>query len=252
MEKQSNGVQSLEVGLSVLNVLVEAGAALMLKEVAAAADMHPAKAHRYLVSLVKCGYAKQQTDGRYGLGNAALAMGLAATRRSDGLQIAQPCLQQLHQEVGEYLQVARWTPLGPLVVQFLDNEFGIPISAKVGAIMPILRSATGRVFASFLPETMVKPLVEQAAQDHDAEVWQAFQTQKQRIVQQGCCVVEGEMVLGINAIAAPVFDANNDVVFVLTCLGAADKIHVGFDGVQVKAVLQAARTITAQLGQHRS
>ena len=141
MEKQSNGVQSLEVGLSVLNVLVEAGAALMLKEVAAAADMHPAKAHRYLVSLVKCGYAKQQTDGRYGLGNAALTMGLAATRRSDGLQIAQPCLQQLHQEVGEYLQVARWTPLGPLVVQFLDNEFGIPISAKVGAIMPILRSA---------------------------------------------------------------------------------------------------------------
>ena len=49
MEKQSNGVQSLEVGLSVLNVLIEAGEALMLKDVAAAADMHPAKAHRYLV-----------------------------------------------------------------------------------------------------------------------------------------------------------------------------------------------------------
>ena len=246
MEKQSNGVQSLEVGLSVLNVLVEAGTALMLKEVAAAADMHPAKAHRYLVSLVKCGYAKQQTDGRYGLGNAALAMGLAATRRSDGLQIAQPCLQQLHQDVEEYLQVARWTPLGPLVVQFLDNEFGIPIGAKVGAIMPILRSATGRVFASFLPEAVVRPLMEQASQD--AEVWQVFQTQKQRIVQQGCCVVEGEMVLGINAIAVPVFDANSDVVFVLTCFGAADKIHVKFDGAQVKAVLQAARTISAQLG----
>ena len=112
--------------------------------------------------------------------------------------------------------------------------------------MPILRSATGRVFASFLPEAMVRPLVEQAS--HDAEVWQVFQTQKQRIVQQGCCVVEGEMVLGINAIAAPVFDANSDVVFVLTCLGAADKIHVGFDGAQVQAVLQAARTISAQLG----
>jgi hypothetical protein len=76
MEKQSNGVQSLEVGLSVLNVLVEAGAALMLKEVAAAADMHPAKAHRYLVSLVKCGYAKQQTDGRYRLGQCRFGHGL--------------------------------------------------------------------------------------------------------------------------------------------------------------------------------
>ena len=76
MEKQSNGVQSLEVGLSVLNVLIEAGEALMLKDVAAAADMHPAKAHRYLVSLVKYHYAKQQEDGRYSLGDKALAMGL--------------------------------------------------------------------------------------------------------------------------------------------------------------------------------
>ena len=82
MEKQSNGVQSLEVGLSVLNVLIEAGEALMLKDVAAAADMHPAKAHRYLVSLVKYHYAKQQEDGRYSLGDKALAMGLAATSLS--------------------------------------------------------------------------------------------------------------------------------------------------------------------------
>ena len=65
---------------------------------------------------------------------------------------------------------------------------------------------------------MVKSLVAQAAEGHDADVWQAFQAQKQRIVQQGCCVVEGEMVLGINAIAAPVFDANNDVVFVLLAI----------------------------------
>ena len=252
MEKQSNGVQSLEVGLSVLNVLIEAGEALMLKEVAAAADMHPAKAHRYLVSLVKYHYAKQQEDGRYSLGDKALAMGLAATRRTDYLQIAQPWLQQLHKEVGEYLQVARWTALGPLIVQFLDNEFGIPISAKVGAVMPIMRSATGRVFASYLPETVVKPLVDKADQQHTHLTWQEFVPQKQQILQQEMCVIEGEMMAGINAIAAPVFDANNDVAFVVTCLGAADKINAAPDGAHAQAVLQAARNISAHLGQHRS
>jgi len=30
--------------------------------------MHPAKSHRYLVSLIRKGYARKLDDGRYGLG----------------------------------------------------------------------------------------------------------------------------------------------------------------------------------------
>ena len=154
--------------------------------------------------------------------------------------------------MGEYLQVARWTALGPLIVQFLDNEFGIPISAKVGAVMPMMRSATGRVFASYLPEAVVQPLIEKADQAHTHLTWQEFVPLKQHILQQEMCVIEGDMMAGINAIAAPVFDANNDVAFVVTCLGAADKINAAPDGAHAQAVLQAARNISAHLGQHRS
>lgn len=250
MEKPSNGVQSLEVGLQVLNVLIEAGEPLMLKDVAATADMHPAKVHRYLVSLIKYHYAKQNEDGRYCLGDKVLAMGLAATRRTDYLQIAQPWLQQLHREMGAYLQVTRWTALGPLIVQFLDDEFGVPISAKVGAVMPIMRSATGRVFASYLPENVVRPLVEQEDRSVNSTAWQDFQPQKQQILDQKLCLIQGDMMVGINAIAAPVFDANNDVAFVVTCLGRAENIDTHPDGVHAQTVLQAARTISQYLGQH--
>ena len=46
--KGGHGVQSLEIGIAVLKVLVESGSAMMLKDIAAAAEMPPSKAHRYL------------------------------------------------------------------------------------------------------------------------------------------------------------------------------------------------------------
>ena len=44
------GIQSVEVGFELLNALSQASGALMLRDLAAAAGMSAAKAHRYLVS----------------------------------------------------------------------------------------------------------------------------------------------------------------------------------------------------------
>ena len=69
-EKIQGGVQSLEVGLTVLDALTAHNAPMMLKELSEVLSMHPAKVHRYVVSLIRKGYAQQLTDGRYSLGGA--------------------------------------------------------------------------------------------------------------------------------------------------------------------------------------
>ena len=56
-----NGVQSLEIGLSVARVLVNSQGPMMLKDIALQADMPPAKAHRYLVSLIRAGMVMAST-----------------------------------------------------------------------------------------------------------------------------------------------------------------------------------------------
>src|SRR5699024_11821654 len=65
--KNQGGVQSLEIGLSVLDVLINHNEPMMLKDIAQAVQMHPAKCHRYLVSLIRKNYARKLSDGRYGL-----------------------------------------------------------------------------------------------------------------------------------------------------------------------------------------
>ncbi|MGM8888308.1 helix-turn-helix domain-containing protein, partial [Psychrobacter sp. 1U2] len=58
VNKNQGGIQSLEIGLSVLDVLIDYHKPMMLKDIAEAMQMHPAKVHRYLVSLIRKDYAR--------------------------------------------------------------------------------------------------------------------------------------------------------------------------------------------------
>ena len=81
------GVQSIEVGLRLVKLLAARGEPLALKDLAAGTGMAAAKAHRYLVSLIRAGLAEQEHEsGRYRLGPMALDIGLAALRQVDVLK----------------------------------------------------------------------------------------------------------------------------------------------------------------------
>src|SRR3954464_16103161 len=78
---QRRGIQSIDTGIRLLEVLEKADGPLALKERSARAEMDPSGAHRYLASFVRCGLVRQEADARYDFGPLALHMGLAAIRR---------------------------------------------------------------------------------------------------------------------------------------------------------------------------
>ena len=83
------GIQSVEVGFELLEALSQAPGALMLRDLAAAAGMSAAKAHRYLVSFQRMGLVVQDpVSTRYDLGPAALRIGLASLSRIDAVKLA--------------------------------------------------------------------------------------------------------------------------------------------------------------------
>ncbi|HSW19570.1 MAG TPA: helix-turn-helix domain-containing protein, partial [Ramlibacter sp.] len=64
-----SGVQAVDTAVKVLTALLEMGAPMSLKAVAAGADMPPPKAHRYLVSFCRGGLAaRDPINGGYRLG----------------------------------------------------------------------------------------------------------------------------------------------------------------------------------------
>ncbi|MBO9112631.1 MULTISPECIES: helix-turn-helix domain-containing protein [Rhizobium/Agrobacterium group] len=72
-KNDARGVQSIEMGAKLLNVLVDEEEPMMLKVLARLAGIAPAQAHAYLVSYRKLGLIEQEEPaGRYRLGPFAL------------------------------------------------------------------------------------------------------------------------------------------------------------------------------------
>ncbi|MFZ2844233.1 IclR family transcriptional regulator [Psychrobacter sp.] len=212
--KNQSGVQSLEIGLSILDVLINHNEPMMLKDIAQAMKMHPAKCHRYLVSLIRKNYARKLSDGRYGLGDRINTLGALGAMRHNGFN-QNNILERLTHIANEIknalncgVQIAKWFSEGPIIIQSVEPNSPISIITRIGSRMPLTTSATGHLFASYQPDAVIQPLV--IAEWHTkkeaaiAEKWQQFNQLRATIRTQGYATVTGDMLVGINAITIPV------------------------------------------------
>lgn len=206
--KNQGGVQSLEIGLSVLDVLIDHNEPMMLKDIAQSIQMHPAKCHRYLVSLIRKSYARQLSDGRYGLGDRVNALGHTGFNQNNILERLTHIANEIKDTLNCGVQIAKWFSEGPIIIQSVEPDTPISIITRIGSRMPLTTSATGQLFASYQPDAVIQPLVITEWQTHNqadiAEKWQNFSQLQAKIRTQGYATVTGDMLMGINAITIPV------------------------------------------------
>jgi DNA-binding IclR family transcriptional regulator len=165
-EKLRSGIQSIEVGFRLLDVLTHEPRAMMLRDLAHRAGMSPAKAHRYLVSFLRLGVVAQDPlSGRYELGGFALQLGLARLARVDGVKLARIALAELRDRLDLTVGIAVWGNQGPTVVHWMESSHPAKASLKLGDVMPLLGSATGLLFAAYLPPGKTAAMIERELAD---------------------------------------------------------------------------------------
>lgn len=227
LDQRNRGVKSVEIGLSVLDVLINKQEPMKLKDIASTLQMHPAKIHRYLVSLVLKNYAEQLDDGSYGLGVRVDALRQARLNQNNILEQLTKIATDIKDALSCGVQIAKWYSEGPIVIKSIEPNTPISIITRVGSRMPLVTSATGKLLASYQPIEVIKPLVlaELAASldkpinpsllDDESKVydvksveeqWQEFAKALIEIKEQGYSCVTGDMLLGINAFSIPFDD----------------------------------------------
>ena len=258
-EKTRAGIQSVEVGFALLDKLARAGEPLMLRDLAAAAGMSAAKAHRYLVSFQRLGLVAQDSStALYDLGPAALTLGLAALTRLDAVKLARERIGPLMRQIGHTLALAVWGNHGPTIVHWEDSPRAVTVNLRLGDVMPLLSSATGRCFAAHLSKDVMEPML--AAEmalarqlgrtdlpHSSAEVVAMLDEVRLR----GLARVENTLLPGVVGFCAPVFGFDGHMAMGLIALGSAATMDGGWDGAVGSPLRAAAVQLSIDLGQPR-
>ena len=252
-KEDQQGIQSIEVGARLLEALAQSRTSMMLRDVAAAADMPAAKAHRYLVSFARMGLVEQHAEtGRYDLGAFALHLGLSALARLEPLKLAAPMMQSLGEEIGQTVALAVWGSHGATIVRWAGSDAPVTASLRVGSVMPLTRSATGGAFLAFLPEQTTARFLKKELADNarlglkpsDKEAVQTWIEQSRR----NQITRTQHFIPGISGVAAPIFDYNGTMTLALVALGYSAAFDLSLQGSVVTAVKERARQVSERLG----
>ncbi|MEJ8837257.1 IclR family transcriptional regulator [Ramlibacter sp. AN1133] len=255
-EDSRRAVQSVEVGGRLLLALAESRNPLPLKELAARAGLVPSRAHPYLVSFQRLGLVEQQSDsGYYALGAAALQIGLACLHQLDPLKVAEPIAQELARTTGHAVAIAVWGNFGPTIVRLVEAQQPLHIMLRVGSVMSVLGTATGRAFAAVMPPEQLEraitlsPGYEVGAARTPARSWRKEVDEvAAEVKRHGVARAAGRPIPGVNAFSAAAFDHEGHPALVLTALDHEDRLKGDWNSAGARAVRDATAAITRRLG----
>jgi len=216
-KRTSRGIQSIDTGIRLLEVMEKADGPLALKELSARAGMDPSSAHRYLASLARCGLVAQGADSRYDFGPRALRLGLAALQRSDPVQATERALPGLVAETGLTALLAVWSNRGPTIVHWQRNR-NFVTSLNLGSVLPVARSSIGRMLLAFLPQGMTaETLAYEAKREKIDREWLEHELERARKAR--LAYADKTVIPGLHAAASVVLGWNGEAACAVALIG---------------------------------
>lgn len=255
--KERAGIQSVEVGFGLLDVLGKAAGPLMLRDLAAAAGMSAAKAHRYLVSFQRLELVAQDAiSTRYDLGPAALRLGLASLSRIDAVKLARERVPKIMEQIGGHtVALAVWGNHGPTIIHWEESPHTVTVNLRLGDVMPLLSSATGRCFAAYVSREAIAPLLKEeiaraqksGRSDLPASMAQA-RLMLDQVRERGAARVVDTLLPGIVGFCVPVFDSDGHIVLGIVSVGSMATFDPEWQGAVDGPLRAAAMQLSSDLG----
>lgn len=244
-------VSSLARGLEILRAFSRTRRRMTLSEVAAETGMTRAAARRFLLTLVREGYA--QTDGKlFDLTPQVLELGFSVISSLGVWDIAAPFLKRLSEEIEESVSAAVLD--GPSVVYVAGTQYHrvISVGVTIGSRLPAHCTATGRLLMALRPaaewDGLIAGLDLSAATARTVTSGRAMRAVLEETRRQGWSLVDQELEIGLVSIAVPLARRSGEIAGALT-VGVPNVRATPRDMVEhyLPRLQQTATAITAAL-----
>jgi DNA-binding IclR family transcriptional regulator len=214
------GIQAVEISLDILDRIVTSGAGLSLSALARQTGLKPNLLHRYLVSLTRRGLlAQAPLTGLYDLGPYARHLGLTALNRLEEMAHVHQFVTRFVAQTGHTLCIYIWAELGPTLIRLEVGTASLPFMLRVGSALPLITSATGRVFLAYMPDAITNPFVQRERDiAHTEGRTLPDLAAELAAIRADSVYITKEAIIPTLAVVGPIADANGVLFCTLTAL----------------------------------
>jgi len=219
IKKNTETVQSLVKGLTIIKAFSQQRPAMTLSEVAKVTGFTRAATRRFLLTLVAESYAKQ--EGKlFSLTAKVLDLGFAYLSTLDIWHHAKPLMNALVEQLNESCSAAVLDGVDVVyVARVATTKRIMSITLNVGTRLPAFATSMGRILLADKSPTALNDFfehcnIEQFTQYTIIDKAQLI-AEIIKVNQQGFCLVEQELELGLTSISVPVHNGEGEVIAAL-------------------------------------
>jgi DNA-binding IclR family transcriptional regulator len=244
-------VQSVDRAIAILYLLAQHGGA-GVTAIANELGVHKSTAFRLIAALESGNLIEQDGErGKYHLGRGVLRLAAATTARLDLPSESRPVCRRLAVDLGEAVNIAI---LDSGAATNILQEYGrsaITGHNWLGQRTPLHATASGKVLLAHADLEIVKEALGVALHRYTAHTLTepaSLEAELAAVRERGWAATNEEFEIGLNALAAPVYDGTGQVVAAVGVSGPSYRLTAEAFPAAAAHLLAAAQEISARLG----
>ena len=251
VKSKSSSVQSVDRAITVMELLSSQGWS-GVTEVANELDIHKSTAYRLLATLRDRGLVEQDSaTEKYRLGFGIVLLASTVTADLDIVRYARPVCERLSEETEETVTVTALEDDEAVIIHQSISTSSMMAVDWSGWHTPLHASAAGKVLLAYMPKEqrqhiLQKPL--EALTEYTVTDRAILQEQLREIQDTGYGRIIEELEVGMNAVGAPIRDANGAVIAAVAVSGPVFRLPEDSVPEIGELVKKAAAEISRSLG----
>lgn len=243
---------TLDLALRILEFLAGQGAPIALTAIAQTFAASKSTVYRHLSALARHGFVRRDiSTGRYAIGVRLMVLGETSRGNFEIVTVARDALLKLRDSTGQAVSLCALLDDDLVVLDLMHGRTVVEFTTRPGTRLALHASAHGKIWLAFGPEGLLQKVLgapRSAWTSHTITDAKALLNEVQAVRKRGWSTAPNQAVMGVNTLAAPVFDHRSVLVGSIAFVGSTQVIAAKPAPAQLAAVLDAARSVSRDLG----
>lgn len=254
MREPKSPVGVLKKTFAVLSCFSSKPEGMTLTEISELTKINKSTAHRLLSQMESEGFLQRSDNGRYLIGHRLFQLATHATQPLELRTAASPVMTALVRNTGETANLAILDRSEIVILHVVESPHEFRMAAKIGGRRPFHTTALGKAMAAFLNEDKLNALLEncrlplEAPTPHTIQDLYKLREKLGEVRATGYAVDNEETVVGVRAVASPIFNSQSEMEGAISISGPVSRITDDRTPSIASSVIDAAKAITRSLG----